>query len=88
MKAGISPAVEICGATAVQDCWDLVNTSEATGVAVFCMENVCYYRPAMAILNMVRLNLFGELLHLQAGYQHDLRGVKFNDGSHYSNRKE
>jgi hypothetical protein len=24
--------------------------------------------------------LFGELVHLQGGYQHDLRGVKFNDG--------
>ena len=34
----------------------------------------------MAVLNMVRQNVFGELIHLQGGYQHDLRGVKFNDG--------
>ncbi len=34
----------------------------------------------MAVLNMVRQNIFGELIHLQGGYQHDLRAVKFNDG--------
>jgi hypothetical protein len=34
----------------------------------------------MAVMNMVRQNIFGELVHLQGGYQHDLREVKFNDG--------
>ena len=47
---------------------------------VMMMENVCYRRDVMAILQMVRQGLFGELIHMQAGYQHDLRGVKFNDG--------
>ena len=37
-----------------------------------------YRRDMMAILNMVRDNMFGELIHVQAGYQHDLRGVEFN----------
>ena len=40
-----------------------------------------YRRDVMAILNMVRANMFGELIHVQAGYQHDLRGVKFNSGN-------
>jgi hypothetical protein len=44
------------------------------------LENVCYRRDVMAVLNMVRQGLFGELVHLQGGYQHDLREVKFNDG--------
>ncbi|MDP6169060.1 MAG: gfo/Idh/MocA family oxidoreductase, partial [Candidatus Marinimicrobia bacterium] len=39
-----------------------------------------YRRDVMAVLNMVRQNMFGELLHCQGGYQHDLRHVKFNDG--------
>jgi hypothetical protein len=47
------------------------------------MENVCYRRDVMAVLNMVRQGLFGELLHLQGGYQHDLREVKFNNGKQY-----
>jgi len=34
----------------------------------------------MAVLNMVRQNVFGEIVHVQGGYQHDLRGIKFNDG--------
>ena len=44
------------------------------------MENVCYRRDIMAVFNMVKKGMFGELLHLQGGYQHDLRGVLFNDG--------
>jgi hypothetical protein len=80
MKAGKTPAVEVCGATDVAECWQLVNVSEETGVPVFAMENVSYRRDIMAVLNMVRQGLFGELIHLQGGYQHDLRKVKFNDG--------
>jgi len=44
------------------------------------LENVCYRRDIMAVHHMVKKGLFGELLHLQGGYQHDLRGVLFNDG--------
>ncbi len=44
------------------------------------LENVCYRRDVMAVLNMVRQGIFGELVHLQGGYQHDLRDVKFNNG--------
>lgn len=84
MRAGKSPAVEVCGATAVHECWNLVDVSEETGIQVFAMENVCYRRDVMAVLNMVRQNLFGEIIHLQGGYQHDLRPVKFNDGVHFS----
>src|ERR1044072_8882852 len=82
MRAGKTPAVEVCGASDIQECWELVNTSEETGIPVFGMENVCYRRDVMAVLNMVRQGLFGELIHLQGGYQHDLREVKFNDGVH------
>lgn len=80
MRAGIFTGVEVSGAFSVDECWELVNTHEATGTPLFFMENVCFRRDVMAILNMVRQNLFGELIHLECGYQHDLRGVKFNDG--------
>jgi hypothetical protein len=43
------------------------------------LENVCYRRDIMAILNMVRKGMFGELLHLQGGYEHDLRKVLFTE---------
>ncbi len=80
MNAGIPVGVEVCGALKLQDCWDVVNTSEKTKVPLMMMENVCYRRDIMAVLNMVRKGMFGELLHLQGGYEHDLRGVLFNDG--------
>ncbi len=80
VKAGKIPAVEVCGALDLQECWDIVDAVEETEVPLFVMENVCYRRDVMAVLNMARQGLFGELLHLQGGYQHDLREVKFNDG--------
>jgi predicted dehydrogenase len=80
LEAGKRVGMEVCGALKLQDCWDIVDTSEKTGVPLMMMENVCYRRDVMAVFNMVRKGLFGEILHLQGGYQHDLRGVLFNDG--------
>jgi len=71
---------EVITGTTVEECWELVQTSERTGMPLMMLENVCYRRDVMAVLNMVRQNVFGELVHLQGGYQHDLREVKFNDG--------
>lgn len=80
MKAGKYVGVEVCGGFSMDECWELVRTYEQTGTPLFFLENVCYRRDVMAVLNMVRQGLFGELIHLEGGYQHDLRGVKFNDG--------
>ncbi len=80
MHKGRYVGVEVRGAFSLDECWELVRTHEATGSQLFFLENVCYRRDVMAVLNMVRRGLFGELLHLEGGYQHDLRNVKFNDG--------
>lgn len=72
--------MEVCGAMQLQDCWDYVKAYEETKVPIMMMENVCYRRDIMAVLNMVRKGMFGELVHAQGGYLHDLRGVLFNDG--------
>ena len=88
MKAGVPyVGVEVSAANTLEECWDLVNVSEATGSHLNIMENVCYRRDCMAALNMVRKGLFGELLHATCGYEHDLRDVKFNDGKHYTYQK-
>jgi predicted dehydrogenase len=71
---------EVITGMTVDECWKLVDTSEKTGMPLMMLENVCYRRDVMAVMNMVRQNVFGELVHLQGGYQHDLREVKFNDG--------
>lgn len=72
---------EVITGTTIEECWELVHTSERTGMPMMMLENVCYRRDVMAVMNMVRQNLFGELVHLQGGYQHDLRAVKFNNGT-------
>lgn len=84
MKAGAYTGVEVPACTTVDEAWDLVNTHEETGVNLMFLENACYGRNTLAMLNMVRQNLFGELLHCRCGYLHDLRGVKFNDGVEYN----
>jgi predicted dehydrogenase len=64
----------------LEDHWDVVKAAEKHKAHVMMLENVCYRRDVMAVLNMVRQGMFGEMIHLQGGYQHDLREVKFNDG--------
>ncbi|MGD8867307.1 MAG: Gfo/Idh/MocA family oxidoreductase [Gemmatimonadales bacterium] len=83
MKAGKRVGVEVPAAVTVQECWDLVNTSEQTGMPCMIMENVCFRRDVMTVLNMVRQGMFGELMHCHCGYQHDLREVKFNPGAEF-----
>lgn len=80
MKAGAYTGVEVSAANTLEECWDLVNTHEQTGSHLMILENVCYRRDVMAVLNMVRTGMFGEMLHGRCGYEHDLRQVKFNNG--------
>jgi len=80
MKAGKIVGMEVCGAISLEECYGYVKTYEDTKVPIMMLENVCYRRDVMAILNMVKKGMFGELIHGQGGYEHDLRGVLFNDG--------
>lgn len=80
MKAGKHAGLEVSAANTIEECWDLVNTHEQTGKHCMILENVCYRRDVMAVLNMVRDGVFGEMMHGRCGYLHDLREVKFNDG--------
>jgi predicted dehydrogenase len=80
MKQGKYAGVEVSATVTLQESWDLVNMYEKTGSHCMILENVCYRRDVMATLNMVRQGMFGTLSHVQCGYQHDLREVKFNDG--------
>ena len=80
MKAGKYTGVEVSAANTMEECWDLVNVHEETGSHVMILENVNYRRDVLAVLNMVKQNVFGELMHFRCGYQHDLRWVLLNDG--------
>ena len=80
MLAGKYTGLEVSAANTMEECWDLVNTHEETGTHMMILENVNYRRDVLAVFNMVKQNVFGELVHFRGGYQHDLRFVKLNDG--------
>ncbi len=80
MLAGKYVGLEVSAANTMEECWDLVNTHEQTGTHLMILENVNYRRDVLAVLNMVKQNVLGEMMHFRCGYQHDLRFVKLNDG--------
>ncbi len=73
MKAGKYVGCEVGGAYSLEQCWELVRTYEQTGVPCMLMENCCYGRDELMVLNMVKKGVFGEVIHCSGGYQHDLR---------------
>ena len=73
MKHGKIVGMEVGGASSIEECWALVRTSEKTGLPVMLLENCCYNDTEMALLNMIRQGVFGELVHCRGGYEHDLR---------------
>ncbi|MBT9494313.1 MAG: Gfo/Idh/MocA family oxidoreductase [Paucibacter sp.] len=80
MEARVAVGCEVVAGITLQDHWDVLRAQQRTGTPYMLLENVCYRRDVMAVLQMVRAQMFGELVHLQGGYQHDLRAVKFNSG--------
>ncbi len=78
MKAGKHAATEVPAAYTVDDCWRLVETAEKLGKHCVMMENCNYGRAELLMLNLVRKGMFGELLHGEGGYLHDLREIKFS----------
>ncbi len=73
MKAGKHVAVEVGGAASIEECWQMVRTSEETGLNCMLLENCCYDNNEMTIFNMKEKGLLGEIIHLEGGYRHDLR---------------
>ncbi len=73
MELGIPVGMEVGGVYDVQQCWDLVDTWERTKTPFMFMENCCYGRYELMVLNMVRQGLFGQIVHCDGSYGHDLR---------------
>jgi hypothetical protein len=77
MEAGHHAALEVPAATTVAECWKLVDTSERTRRHCVMLENCCYGRNELLVLQMVRAGRLGEVLHGEAAYIHDLREILF-----------
>jgi hypothetical protein len=72
MRAGKYTAIEVGVADNLEECFELVRVHEETGVPVMMLENCCYGRREMMMLNMVKKGLFGEVVHCTGGYHHYL----------------
>lgn len=73
MKQGKHVAVEVPAATTVEDCWQLIETAEATHRHCIMLENCCYDTFALCTLEMSRQGMFGDIMHVEGAYIHDLR---------------
>ena len=79
MKNGKHAATEVPAAMSIDDCWAIVEGAEKSRRHCVLMENCNYDRMEMMVYNMVRKGVFGEILHAEGGYLHDLRSIKFAD---------
>lgn len=74
LKAGKHCFVEVPFAVTTDELWQIVDAAEKSQRHCMMLENVCYGREELLVLHMCRLGVFGELLHGEAAYIHDLRG--------------
>ncbi len=83
MLAGKYVGVEVGCAYDLQQCFDLIETYEQTKSPLMMLENCCYGRDEMMVLNMVKKGLFGEIVHCKGGYLHHLPAADlFLDGEY------
>jgi hypothetical protein len=78
MNHGKHVACEVPIAVNMDECWQLVETSEKTRRHCMMLENCCYDFFEMLTLNMARNGMFGELVHAEGAYIHDLRDLNFS----------
>jgi len=78
MEHGKHVCIEVPAATTLEECWQLVETSERTRKHCMMMENCCYDFFELLTLNMARQGFFGEIVHGEGAYIHNLLGSNFN----------
>lgn len=78
MRNGKHATTEVPAAVTLEECWQLVEEAERYQRHCVMMENCNYDRMELMVLHMVRRGVFGEILHAEGGYLHDLRAVKFS----------
>lgn len=85
MEHGKHVAIEVPAANTLEECWQLVETSERTKKHCMMVENCCYDFFELLTLNMARHGLFGEIVHGEGAYIHDLLNSNFRKEGGYWN---
>lgn len=86
MRMGKYAAVEVPAAYTLDECWQLVDTHEQTGVPCMMLENWSMRSDNLAVLNMIRLGLLGQIVHCHCAHSHDCIDHWFFDSQTGSDR--
>jgi predicted dehydrogenase len=78
MENGKHAATEVSAAKTIDECWQLVETSERTKKHCMMLENCCYDFFELLTLNMARQGFFGEIIHGEGAYIHNLLDLNFD----------
>ena len=84
MEHGKHVAVEVPAATSLEECWQLVQTSEKSRKHCMILENCCYDFFELLTLNMARQGFFGEIIHCEGAYLHDLLEGNFSKDKYHN----
>jgi predicted dehydrogenase len=79
LEAGKHVLSEVTAAASVEECWQLVEAVERSGMIYMLAENYTYMRTNMMIKNMVAEGVFGELTYAEGAYIHDCRSLMSAD---------
>ena len=84
MEHGKHVAIEVPACNTLEECWQLVETSEKTRKHCMMMENCCYDFFELLTLNMARQGFFGDLVHCEGAYIHNLLDSNFNKNGYWN----
>ncbi len=84
MNHGKHVCTEVPAATSLEECWQLVQTSERTKKHCMMLENCCYDFFEMLTLNMAQQGFFGEIIHAEGAYIHDILEGNFSKTKNYN----
>jgi len=83
MEHGKHAASEVPAAVTLEECWQLVKTSEKTHQHCMILENCCYDFFELLTFNMARQGFFGEIVHTEGAYIHALMESNFSKTNYY-----
>jgi predicted dehydrogenase len=84
MEQGKHVCIEVPAAVTLEECWHLIETSERTRKHCMMMENCCYDFFELLTLNMARQGFFGDIVHGEGAYIHNLLGLNFDKGGYWN----
>ena len=76
MEHGKHVGVEVPAATTIEECWQLVETSERTRRICMQLENRCYNEIELMMANAIAQGAIGEVVYAECGYIHEIRELQ------------